>query len=126
MIAEGILATALPVIEVRSEEDALNRIVALAGEREVGRLVVGMPLSLNGSTGPQAGRVASFVEALRRLTELPVVTWDERLSSVSAERVLAEAGMKRRKRKKRIDSVAAAFILQGYLDRERSGTPPPD
>jgi len=117
---EGIIATALTVIEVKSEDDALRRIIALAHEHEVERIVVGLPLSLDGSLGPQARRVQSFVEALKVRTELPVVTWDERFSTVDAERVLVEAGVKREKRKKHVDSVAAAFVLQSYLDRQRS------
>lgn len=118
--AEGILAVALTVIETKSDDDALRQIIALAHEHEVERIVVGLPLSLDGSLGPQAQKVRSFCESLEGCTELPVVTWDERYSTADAERVLVEAGVRRDKRKKRIDSVAAAFILQGYLDRERS------
>ena len=117
---EGILAVALTVIEAKSDDDALRRVIALAGEHEVERIVIGLPLSLDGSLGPQAQKVQSFAESLRGYTELPVVTWDERYSTVDAERVLVEAGVKREKRKKHVDSVAAAFILQGYLDRERN------
>ena len=118
--AEGILAVALTVIEAKSDDDALRQIIALAHEYEVERIVVGLPLSLDGSLGPQAQKVRSFTELLEGCTELPVVEWDERYSTADAERVLVEAGVRRDKRKKRIDSVAAAFILQGYLDRERS------
>ena len=115
----GILATALTVLETRSEEGALNRIVALAQEHDVDHIVVGMPFSLDGSLGPQARRVQSFIEKLGKLTELQVITWDERFSTADAERVLVEAGTKREKRKKHLDSVAAAIVLQGYLDRQR-------
>ncbi|MCK4964469.1 MAG: Holliday junction resolvase RuvX [Dehalococcoidia bacterium] len=118
--AEGILAVALTVIETKSDDDALRQIIALAHEHEVERIVVGLPLSLDGSLGPQAQKVRLFTESLEGCTELPVVAWDERYSTADAERVLVEAGVRRDKRKKRIDSVAAAFILQGYLDRERS------
>jgi putative Holliday junction resolvase len=116
----GILATALTVLETRSEDDAFNRIVALAQEHDVEHIVVGMPFSLDGSLGPQARRVQSFIEKLGKRTELPVVAWDERFSTVDAERVLVEAGVKREKRKKHLDSVAAAIVLQGYLDRQRA------
>jgi putative Holliday junction resolvase len=117
---EGILAIALTVIEAKSDDDALRRVIALAGEHEVERIVIGLPLSLDGSLGPQAQKVQSFAESLREYTELPVVTWDERYSTVDAERVLVEARVRRDKRKKHIDSVAAAVILQGYLDRQRN------
>jgi putative Holliday junction resolvase len=116
---EGIIATSLPIVEVKSEDDALERILAMAEEHEVERIVVGIPLSLDGTVGPQARKIQSFIEALGKRTGLAIDTWDERFSSVSAERVLVEAGVKRGKRKKRLDSVAAAFILQGYLDRQR-------
>jgi putative Holliday junction resolvase len=117
----GILATPLTAIDARSDEQSLERIGALAREHEVERVVVGLPISLDGSLGPQAQRVKSFVGALAERIELPVVTWDERLSTVAAGRVLAEAGVKRDKRKKLIDSVAASLVLQGYLDWERRG-----
>ena len=117
--SEGILATALTVIERKSDDTALKNVITLAEEHEVERIVVGLPISLDGSMGPQAKRVQSFADALNERTELPVVTWDERFSTYDAERVLIEAGLKRDKRKKRLDSVAAAFILQGYIDREK-------
>ena len=115
-----IIASALKVIERTTDEAAVKQIIDLARENEVERVVVGMPRSLDGSLGKQAQAVQSFIDLLRGYTELPVVTWDERLSTVAAERTMLEVGMKRDKRKKRRDSLAAAFILQGYLDRERS------
>ena len=118
---EGILATPLEAIDVQSHDQALERIVALAREHDVDRVVVGLPISMDGTLGPQAQRVKSFADALAERVGLPVLTWDERLSTVAAGRVLADAGVKRGKRKKRIDSVAASLVLQGYLDRERSG-----
>ena len=117
---EGIIAIALTVIDGRSEDAALKQLIDLTHEHEVERIVVGLPRSLDGSLGKQAQAVEAFAESLARCTELPVVTWDERLSTVAAERMMIEAGVKREKRKERLDSVAAAFILQGYLDRERS------
>jgi len=120
---EGIVAFALTVIERRSEDATLKQLIDLTQEHEVERIVIGLPRSLDGSLGKQAQAVQTFVESLAGRTELPVVTWDERLSTVAAERMMIEAGVKREKRKKRLDSVAAAFILQGYLDRERSDIP---
>jgi len=116
----GIMAGALTVIERTTDEAAIKQILDLACENEVERIVVGMPRSLDGSLGKQAQAVQSFIDSLKGHTQLPLVTWDERLSTVAAERTMLEIGMKRDKRKKRRDSLAAAFILQGYLDRERS------
>lgn len=118
----GIMAGALTVIERTTDEAALKQIIDLARENEVERLVVGMPRSLDGSLGKQAQAVQSFVDLLKEYTKFPVVTWDERLSTVAAERTMLEVGMKRDKRKKYRDSLAAAFILQGYLDRRKGGS----
>jgi len=115
-----IMAGALTVVERVTDDAALKQIIDLARENEAERIVVGMPRSLDGSLGKQAQAVQSFVDLLKRRTDIPVVTWDERLSTVAAERTMLEVGMKRDKRKKRRDSLAAAIILQGYLDRERS------
>jgi putative Holliday junction resolvase len=115
-----IIASAFTVVERTTDEAAIKQIINLALENEVERIVVGMPRSLDGSLGKQAQAVQSFVDLLKERTELPVVAWDERLSTVAAERTMLEIGMKRDKRKKRRDSLAAAFILQGYLDRQKS------
>jgi len=115
-----IIAGALTVVERVTDDAALKEIIDLARENEVERIVVGMPRSLDGSLGKQAQAVQSFVDLLKERTDIPVVTWDERLSTVAAERTMLEVGMKRDKRKKRRDSLAAAIILQGYLDRANS------
>lgn len=118
-----IMAGALTVVERVTDDAALKQIIDLARENEVERIVVGMPRSLDGSLGKQAQAVQFFVDLLKKRTDIPVVTWDERLSTVAAERVMLETGMKRDKRKKHRDSLAAAFILQGYLDRQKSRSP---
>ena len=82
----------------------------------VEKIVVGVPRNMDGSIGSAAEQVYSFIERLREKFTLPVDTWDERLSTVAAERVLLEADMSRGKRKKVIDKVASVLILQGYLD----------
>lgn len=117
---DGTVAVSVTVVERKSEAAALGRIAALIREYDVDRIVIGMPRSLDGSLGKQARAVQSFAESLKSCTDLPVVDWDERLSTLHAERVMVEAGVKRGKRKGRIDSVAAAIILQGYLDRQRN------
>ena len=115
-----VIASALTVVERITDEAAIKQIIDLAQEHEVERIVVGLPRSMDGSLGRQAQTVQSFIGLLKKGTQLSVVTWDERLSTVAAERALLEMGMKRDKRKKRRDSLAASFILQSYLDSERS------
>jgi putative holliday junction resolvase len=89
-------------------------------EHDVGEVVVGLPLRLDGSVGPQGEKVLAFVDRLRRVLRVPVVTRDERLTSVAADERLAEAGVKRRDRKSRIDRAAAALVLQEYLDERKA------
>ena len=83
------------------------------------RVVVGLPLTLEGEIGPRAKRVLVFVEALRGGLAVPVETWDERFSTAAVERTLVEADLSRKKRKEVVDRGAAAFILQGWLDAHR-------
>ncbi len=116
-LADGLLAIPLTMIDRAGEEADLERVLALAEEHGVKRIVVGLPRSLDGSIGRQAERVLSFSSALSESTDVPVDTWDERLSTVSAERLLLGAGVKRDKRRARRDAMAAAIILQSYLDR---------
>lgn len=89
----------------------------------VEKIVVGIPRNMNGSIGTAAEQVCAFIERLKERFAIPVETWDERLSTVAAERILLEADMSRSKRKKVIDKIAAAIILQGYLDNLNSKTP---
>jgi len=89
------------------------------GREGAERIVVGLPLTLEGEVGPRAKRVLVLVEALRAGLQVPVETWDERFSTVAVERTLIEADLSRKKRKEVIDRGAAAFILQGWLDAQR-------
>lgn len=84
---------------------------------KVGACVIGLPVNMDGSEGPRAQASRAFVRNIARLSDLPFAFWDERLSTVAAERALIEMDVSRRKRETRIDSAAAAFILQGVLDR---------
>jgi putative Holliday junction resolvase len=93
------------------------RLLALAEGRAVAGLVLGLPLNMDGSEGPRAQSTRAFARNLAALTPLPIVLWDERLSTVAAERALIEADASRRRRAAVIDHVAAGFILQGLLDR---------
>lgn len=122
----GLTAQALVTLKrrgLRADLAALGQIVA---EREVGEVVVGLPLQLDGRPGPQAEKVRGLAEALQAALPVPVVFWDERLSTKAAERALLEGGVRRAKRKRVVDQVAAALILQGYLDRKSHGRQPED
>ena len=85
-------------------------------QEEIGSILVGLPKMLSGDVGIQGEKVLAFVEELKSALNLPVIMWDERLSTVSAEKAMLEAGLSRKKRKGFIDKVAAAIILQSYLD----------
>ena len=113
----GMLAHPLETIPAQST-DVLKRILALAVERSVTTIVVGMPRNMNGTLGPAADKAKAFIEALRRETTIPVVSWDERLSTVSAQRALQEAGRNAKKQRAVIDQVAAQIILQSWLDSQ--------
>ena len=93
------------------------RLLALAGGRSAGGFVIGLPRNMDGSEGPRAQSTRAFARNLSGLTDLPITFWDERLSTVAAERALLEADASRRRRAEVIDHVAAGYILQGFLDR---------
>ena len=117
--ALGITAQAVETIN-RKEENKLRktcaRIEELAAEYEAERIVVGFPKHMNNDIGERAEKAMEFGEMLKRRTGLEVVMWDERLTTVEAERTLIENKVRREDRKKYIDKIAAVFILQGYLD----------
>ena len=96
------------------------RLLELVAEHRVGGLVIGLPLNLDGSAGPRAQATRAFARNLGKLTPLPILLWDERLSTAAAERALLEADMTRKRRSEVIDKVAAVVILQGALNRIRS------
>ncbi|TWG99065.1 putative Holliday junction resolvase [Mesorhizobium sp. J18] len=106
-----------PVIARRKfTQDATALLKALETDN-VAAVVVGLPINMDGSEGPRAQASRAFVRNMERLTDLPFTFWDERLSTVAAERALVDMDVSRKKRETRIDSAAAAFILQGVLDR---------
>ncbi|MEI8294362.1 MAG: Holliday junction resolvase RuvX [bacterium] len=113
----GMLAHPLETIPAQST-DVVKRILALAAERSVAIIVVGMPRNMNGTLGPAADKAKAFIEALRRETTISVVSWDERLSTVSAQRALQEAGRNAKQQRAVIDQVAAQIILQSWLDSQ--------
>jgi putative Holliday junction resolvase len=116
----GLIAHGLETIHRKNLEKDLTAIANLAERFNVASIVVGLPINMTGTLGPEAQRILQFVEEMRRGLSIHVTTWDERLSTVQAERVLLEAGLSRKKRKKVIDKTAATVILQSYLDAEHT------
>jgi len=114
------LASPRPVIMRKKFAADAEALLTLLARDQVAALIVGLPVNMDGSTGPRVQATRAFVRNLAPLTELPFVFWDERLSTVAAERALLEMDVSRAKRATRIDSAAASFILQGALDRLRS------
>ena len=98
----------------------MARIEELVREYEIEQIVLGYPKNMNNSAGDRVKKTEAFKESLERRTGLPVVMWDERLSTVAADRVLMECGVRREKRKDKVDQIAAALILQGYLDYQNN------
>ncbi|MEY4984693.1 MAG: hypothetical protein RIR62_2959 [Pseudomonadota bacterium] len=112
-----MVATPAEIIRrVKFTEDAA-RLMQIVAAREVHGLILGLPLNMDGSEGPRVQSTRAFARNLARLTDLPIFFWDERLSTVAAERALLEADTSRKRRKEVIDAVAAGYILQGALDR---------
>ena len=111
----GLAAHGLPTIVNTSPEDVVVALRRIVEEREVEEIVVGLPLNMDGSEGPQAEKTRAFGETLKALG-LPVHFIDERLTSERAERTMKEAGLSFAKRRKRVDRMAAQFILRAYLD----------
>ena len=119
--SDGLLTTANSVETIRRKKFGLDaaRLLEIASGREAGGLVLGLPRNMDGSEGPRCQSTRAFARNLEKLTDLPIGFWDERLSTVAAERALIEADLTRKRRKEVIDSVAASYILQGALDRLR-------
>lgn len=115
----GLIATGLEIVR-REREDKLRqtlaRIEAIIVEYDVKKIVLGYPKNMNDTEGERVQKTIAFKEMLERRTALEVELWDERLTTVEADAVMMEAGIRREDRKKYVDKIAAAFILQGYLD----------
>ncbi len=122
----GLLASPLTTVQVgrrNGERRALEEIAALAREREVELVVVGLPTSLRGTEGPQAQAVRAFAERLAPHLAVPIEFWDERFTTAEAERLLISRKVSREERRNRIDAAAAAIMLQDYLDTRRTRAP---
>lgn len=121
-ISDAMLLTAQGIEIIRRKDEnklrqTLARIEELIGEYEVEEIVLGLPKNMNDTMGPRVAATLEFQEKLERRTGLPVHTWDERLTTVAADRTMMEAGIRRENRKEYVDMIAATLILQGYLDR---------
>ncbi len=114
----GMLATPRDVVE--GEPAVLRYLDTLIPEEQIVGIVLGLPRNMDGSLGPRAEKVLAFRKKLEERFEVPVDTWDERLTSFQAESLLTEAGVRGAERKARVDKVAAQIILQGWLDNERA------
>ena len=115
----GTVATPLETIRRKKFTLDAERLFEIVKKREIGGLVLGLPRNMDGSEGPRCQKTRAFARNLSRLTDLPIGFWDERLSTVAAERALLEADTSRKRRAEVIDHVAASYILQGALDRMR-------
>jgi len=114
----AMIAQPLDFVSAEPLSNALERVASIVREKEVGKIVVGMPRNMDGSYGSAAEKTREFVGALQAKVSAPIRTWDERLTTVSANRALIEAGMSRQKRKTKVDQTAAAILLQSFLDSE--------
>ena len=122
----GLTAQAITTVRRTNLKADLAALADLVREHEVSRLVVGLPLNMDGSEGPRAEATRKFVDTLTQALGLPVEYWDERLSTVAAQRTLLEADLSRAKRREVIDQMAAQFILQGWLDARQPPYDPSD
>ena len=116
----GITAQGLKTIRRISKEDDLKEVIKIIDQFKIGKIVVGLPKNMNGTLGKQAEMVFQWIKTMKEKIGLPVATWDERFSTVEASRVLLEADVSRKKRKKAIDKLAAVLILQAYINRGRN------
>ena len=118
-VSDGMRQVATPLETIRRKKFGLDaeRLIEICTRREIVGLVLGLPLNMDGSEGPRCQSTRAFARNLERLTALPITFWDERLSTVAAERALLEADTSRKRRAEVIDHVAASYILQGALDR---------
>jgi putative Holliday junction resolvase len=120
----GVAAQPLMTLERSSWKKDLGRIRDMVREHCVRRIVVGLPLGMDGSRGERVRLTEDFIQRVEDATGIPVVPWDERLTTVQAERILIQGDVRRRRRRQVIDKVAAAILLQAYLDAQGIGGAP--
>jgi putative Holliday junction resolvase len=115
-----ITAQGLPTVERRNRREDMNYLKSLVRKNEVGLIVIGDPINMDGSSGPQSQAAREFATKLARHLERTVLVWDERLTSVQANRVLREGGLHHAERARSVDQVAAVLLLQNFLDAEHA------
>lgn len=116
----GLTAQGVKTVKRVGKKKDIEELKAIIKERQVNKIVSGLPKNMNGTLGPQGEKVIKFCELLEEETGIKIEFWDERLSTVAAERTLIQGNVRRENRKGVIDMVAAVIILQGYLDRQRN------
>jgi len=112
----NMVARSLKVLKRNGTRKLLGEIKAVIDQNKIERIVIGLPKNMNGSLGEKGNEVLAFVKVLEKVVKMPIVTWDERLTTVSAEKVLRQAELSRKKRKDILDKLSACIILQNYLD----------
>jgi len=121
----GMIASPHGALEEKDKGAQVNRVVTLIAELEIQRLVVGIPYELDGTEGPMAQMASRYADKLEETTGLPLIRWDERMSSAAAERAIREMGGGRKRKGKRdkgqVDAIAACLLLQSFLDSPQSG-----
>lgn len=115
----GWTAQGLETIRRTSNKADINRIIEIINEKEINEIVIGLPKNMNGTIGPQGEKVMKFIDKLNKKIDIKISLWDERLTTVAAEKMLISADVSRKKRKTVIDKVAAVYILQSYLDSKQ-------
>lgn len=114
----GLIASPVESVDMK-KRDGMDRLVALIERYDPERIIIGLPLGMSGREGPQAAATRAFAQKLRARIDRTIVFWDERLTTFMADQSLIEAGHRRARRKQHVDAVAAALILQSYLDSQR-------
>jgi len=122
-VSDTTFTIATPVETLRRKKFAsdVRRLQALVGERQVGGFVLGLPINMDGSEGPRCQSVRAFANNLLGKLDLPLAFWDERLSTAAVTRTMIDADLSRERRAELVDKLAAAYILQGFLDRQKAG-----
>ncbi len=116
----GLIAYSLQVVNRIDIQNDIKQIADVIGQYQVESIVVGMPVSMDGSLGKKAKEVIIFIDKMKENIKIPIVRWDERFTTVISERMLIDANLSRKKRKKVIDGVAASVMLQNYLDFKKN------
>ena len=111
-----LIASPVTVIQEKDFDKCIEKTAALAKEQRAEQVVVGYPKNMNGTIGPRAEKAQILSEEIKKLIDIPVILWDERLTTVSAHNLMNETNVRGQKRKDSVDSISAAYILQGYLD----------